>query len=50
MLVSLLSQTPYAPPTRDINAPDLYLPLMGFLTYILIVGYSKGTSNQYDSH
>ncbi|KAG6962898.1 hypothetical protein JG687_00006868 [Phytophthora cactorum] len=37
----------YAPPTRDSNAPDLYIPLMGFLTYILIVGYSKGTSNQY---
>ncbi|KAE8986810.1 hypothetical protein PR003_g21777 [Phytophthora rubi] len=37
----------YAPPTRDCNAPDLYIPLMGFLTYILIVGYSKGTSNQF---
>ncbi|TYZ63288.1 hypothetical protein PybrP1_009077 [[Pythium] brassicae (nom. inval.)] len=37
----------YAPPSRDINAPDLYIPLMGFLTYILIVGYSKGTSNQF---
>ncbi|KAK1948444.1 Protein YIF1B [Phytophthora citrophthora] len=38
----------YAPPTRDSNAPDLYIPLMGFLTYILIVGYSKGTSNHPD--
>ncbi|ETL86869.1 hypothetical protein, variant 1 [Phytophthora nicotianae] len=37
----------YAPPTRDSNAPDLYIPLMGFLTYILLVGYSKGTSNQF---
>lgn len=37
----------YAPPTRDCNAPDLYIPLMGFLTYILIVGYCKGTSNQF---
>ncbi|CAH0477910.1 unnamed protein product [Peronospora belbahrii] len=37
----------YAPPTCDSNAPDLYIPLMGFLTYILIVGYSKGTSNQF---
>lgn len=37
----------YAPPSRDLNAPDLYLPLMGFLTYILIVGYSKGASNQF---
>ncbi|CAI5723102.1 unnamed protein product [Peronospora farinosa] len=39
--------TQYAPPTHDSNAPDLYIPLMGFLTYILIVGYSKGTSNQF---
>ncbi|TMW60456.1 hypothetical protein Poli38472_000498 [Pythium oligandrum] len=37
----------YAPPSRDINAPDLYIPLMGFLTYILIVGYTKGASNQF---
>ncbi|KAJ0407951.1 hypothetical protein ATCC90586_006323 [Pythium insidiosum] len=37
----------YAPPTRDVNAPDLYLPLMGFLTYILIAGYTKGASNQF---
>ncbi|RMX65818.1 hypothetical protein DD238_002976 [Peronospora effusa] len=40
--------TQYAPPTHDSNAPDLYIPLMGFLTYILIVGYSKGTSNHPD--
>ncbi|GAB9463318.1 hypothetical protein Gpo141_00000783 [Globisporangium polare] len=39
--------TQYAPPSRDINAPDLYIPMMGFLTYILIVGYSKGTTNQF---
>lgn len=43
-------QTQYAPPSRDINAPDLYIPMMGFLTYILIVGYSKGTTNQYVHH
>ena len=43
----IYEQMQYAPPTRDSNAPDLYIPLMGFLTYILIVGYSKGTSNQY---
>ncbi|DAZ95507.1 TPA: hypothetical protein N0F65_001846 [Lagenidium giganteum] len=39
--------TQFAPPSRDVNAPDLYIPLMGFLTYILIVGYTKGTSNQF---
>jgi hypothetical protein len=26
----------YKPPVSDINAPDLYLPLMGFLTYCLL--------------
>lgn len=47
MMITDVFQIQYAPPSRDINAPDLYIPLMGFLTYILIVGYSKGTSNQY---
>ncbi|CCI45565.1 unnamed protein product [Albugo candida] len=41
------NQNKYAPPINDINAPDLYIPLMGFLTYILIVGYTKGASNQF---
>ncbi|AOA61735.1 Fusion of ER-derived COPII transport vesicles with the Golgi involved protein [Komagataella phaffii CBS 7435] len=26
----------YAPATEDINAPDLYIPLMSFLSYILV--------------
>ncbi|KAL0585711.1 hypothetical protein ABG067_004635 [Albugo candida] len=42
------NQNKYAPPINDINAPDLYIPLMGFLTYILIVGYTKGASNHPD--
>lgn len=36
----------YDPPKDDIYAPDLYIPLMGFITYILFVGFllgSKGT-------
>lgn len=26
----------YRPPRDDVNAPDLYIPLMGFVTYVLI--------------
>lgn len=36
-----------APPKADVNAPDLYIPLMAFITYILLVGYAKGTSNTF---
>ena len=34
----------YAPPTKDTNAPDLYIPLMGAITFVLIVSFVKGTS------
>mmetsp|Transcript_33772 Transcript_33772/g.34409 ORF Transcript_33772/g.34409 Transcript_33772/m.34409 type:complete len:276 (+) Transcript_33772:89-916(+) len=34
-------------PRHDINAPDLYIPLMSFLTYILLVGYVRGTANKF---
>lgn len=29
------------------NAPDLYIPLMSFITYALLVGYVKGTHNNF---
>ncbi|EQC39901.1 hypothetical protein SDRG_02557 [Saprolegnia diclina VS20] len=38
----------YKPPTDDVNAPDLYIPLMSFATYILLVGFIKGTSGQFN--
>jgi len=34
----------YVPPREDINAPDLYIPVMAFVTYILIVGFVLGTN------
>jgi YIF1 len=37
----------YLPPRDDINAPDLYIPLMAFITYVLIVGFSMGTAGEY---
>jgi hypothetical protein len=34
-------------PMMDENAPDLYIPLMAFITYILVTGYAKGTKNSF---
>ena len=39
-----------APPDRaqaDVNAPDLYLPLMAFITYILMAGFVAGASGAF---
>ncbi|RKO84187.1 hypothetical protein BDK51DRAFT_17655 [Blyttiomyces helicus] len=32
----------YKPPREDLNAPDLYIPVMSFVTYILLVGIQLG--------
>ncbi|KAE8807207.1 protein YIF1B-B-like [Hordeum vulgare] len=32
----------YKPPVQDINAPDMYIPLMAFTTYIVVAGYALG--------
>jgi len=37
----------YHPPREDYNAPDLYIPTMAFLTYILLVGFVLGTLGQF---
>ncbi|CAM9360628.1 unnamed protein product [Ascophyllum nodosum] len=31
-------------PIADVNAPDLYVPLMSFITFVLVTGYAKGAS------
>ncbi|MEE6516970.1 hypothetical protein FKM82_026861 [Ascaphus truei] len=38
--------TPVAP-RFDINAPDLYIPAMAFITYILVAGLALGTQNSF---
>lgn len=38
--------TPVAP-RFDVNAPDLYIPAMGFITYVLVAGLALGTQNRY---
>jgi hypothetical protein len=32
----------YRPPRADVNAPDLYIPFMAFVSYFLIVGTLRG--------
>ncbi|KAG7484044.1 hypothetical protein MATL_G00044840 [Megalops atlanticus] len=34
-------------PRHDVNAPDLYIPLMGFLTYILLTGMALGIQRRF---
>lgn len=36
-----------APAREDVNAPDLYIPLMSFLTYILVSGFVLGTQGRF---
>ena len=35
------------PPKLDVNAPDMYIPLMAFLTYILMAGLLLGTRKEF---
>uniref|UniRef100_A0A672LVJ7 Protein YIF1 n=1 Tax=Sinocyclocheilus grahami TaxID=75366 RepID=A0A672LVJ7_SINGR len=44
--VSYQQDTPVAP-RFDINAPDLYIPVMGFITYVLVAGLALGTQNRF---
>ncbi|KAG0040733.1 hypothetical protein BGZ82_010551 [Podila clonocystis] len=34
----------YLPPRDDINAPDLYIPVMAFVTYVLLTAVSAGVA------
>ncbi|XP_047739627.1 protein YIF1B-B-like isoform X2 [Hyalella azteca] len=34
-------------PRHDVNAPDLYIPTMAFVTYILVAGLSLGLMNRF---
>jgi len=35
------------PPTDDINAPDLYIPLVSLVTYVLLCGYFQGVQQSF---
>ncbi|XP_057694011.1 protein YIF1B [Corythoichthys intestinalis] len=44
--VSYQQDTPVAP-RFDVNAPDLYIPAMSFITYVLVAGLALGTQNRF---
>ncbi|KAI0045930.1 hypothetical protein FA95DRAFT_75407 [Auriscalpium vulgare] len=37
----------FQPPREDINAPDLYIPVMAFVTYILIAALQSGLQERF---
>jgi len=37
----------FLPPSKDVNAPDLYIPLMSFITFIVMTGLLKGTVGEF---
>lgn len=39
----------YLPPRDDVNAPDLYIPAMSFVTYVLLVGFVFGIQNAFSA-
>ncbi|EDK37516.2 hypothetical protein PGUG_01614 [Meyerozyma guilliermondii ATCC 6260] len=41
------SSTQYLPPSHDTNAPDLYIPLMAFITYILLWSCFQGLKGDF---
>ncbi|KAJ8428609.1 hypothetical protein Cgig2_026154 [Carnegiea gigantea] len=38
----------YKPPIYDINAPDLYIPLMAFLSYVVLAGLVLGLNGRFN--
>ncbi|KAG5643672.1 hypothetical protein DXG03_000503 [Asterophora parasitica] len=41
------AQVEWAPPRDDLNAPDLYIPLMALVTYILLCALHAGLQKQF---
>ncbi|CAG8526711.1 10216_t:CDS:2 [Paraglomus occultum] len=37
----------YEPPREDINSPDLYIPTMALVTYVLLTGIVAGTEHKF---
>ncbi|KAJ3026181.1 UNVERIFIED_CONTAM: hypothetical protein HDU68_006098 [Siphonaria sp. JEL0065] len=38
----------FKPPREDLNAPDLYIPIMAFVTYVLLVGITLNTRKKFE--
>lgn len=41
------AETMYLPPREDLNAPDMYIPVMSFVTYILLFALLRGLSGKF---
>jgi protein transport protein YIF1 len=41
--------TAFLPPRDDVNAPDLYIPVMSFVSYVLLVGFVFGTRGKFNA-
>lgn len=41
------SSVSYAPPSQDINAPDLYIPFMSYITYVLLWSLFQGLKGDF---
>ncbi|KAG7095117.1 hypothetical protein E1B28_005901 [Marasmius oreades] len=39
--------TEWQPPREDVNSPDLYIPLMAFVTYILVSAFHSGLNARF---
>lgn len=37
----------FALPLVDVNAPDLYIPLMGYMTFVILNGFARGAANSF---
>lgn len=37
----------YLPPREDVNAPDLYIPVVAFWTYVMMVGFVFGVRDEF---
>ncbi|RDX46414.1 YIF1-domain-containing protein [Lentinus brumalis] len=40
-------QSEWSPPREDLNSPDLYIPLMAFVTYILLAALYSGLNSRF---
>ena len=43
-----INNTSYKPPSYDTNAPDLYIPSMSFISFVLLMGYTMGLAGKFN--
>ncbi|EPQ51618.1 hypothetical protein GLOTRDRAFT_132987 [Gloeophyllum trabeum ATCC 11539] len=40
--------TEWQPPREDVNSPDLYIPIMAMVTYVLLAAFTAGLQSRFD--